>query len=190
MNLSAGMALMSKINLLLGIVMLGSVAVVQASPPLSNDVAKVRFISTVLYSHLELYPSDSCKKGTRLIVPRMVSNEIASLLYGKPSRVDMLDPVSPDEITVVELEFKPGDRVNFALIPFTFCRISGNFLPEAGKQYEISMSGRPRACKFSANELVRDANGLTKRIPYEITKPVRCGEDDDGWLGMDNALGR
>lgn len=147
--------------------------------PLKEGVAKVRFISSVKGGALRLYPNDQCNEGTALIGVYGFGEAFTSL-FNKPLRVDMLNYLRARMmISVTELEFNDGARVNFAFVPApmyaNYCRKSASFIAKAGEQYEVNVQDGVGQCVMTVVSLQKHVSEIRRELVQDL-QSLYCGD--------------
>lgn len=144
------------------------IALASSSQP---DAARLRFIAHDPGEWIVLYPSDDCNRGAAVAgsieMPR-IRREVMGL---KATRLEMLDPLPVDDISISEHAFAPGQVINVGGAPHCLGGVS--FVAAPSTQYEVSMDPTYGSrCIFTVKRL-QVAGPDVARVPERV-RPLVC----------------
>jgi len=144
-------------------------------PSTASDAAKVRFISKISGSMIDLYPSNECNHGMTVVHNDSLA-ETVSAMKGPPQRAGMLDPVAPKDYAAAEFAIAPGQVINVGVIGGVASCIGGrSFLAAPSAQYEVVLTrDGDRGCRFTISELVKINGTAVSRRPVNEVAGLIC----------------
>lgn len=158
----------------------------------NSDSARIRLFGQNGMG-VKYYPNSACYGGDSVIVSGGLGDAFSSFLgtasntsigmpetpnSGKPSARNGLFSkaffreykIVANQPLTIKLDFQSNPGVRYG-----YCKtIAGTFLPEAGKDYEISLDIKDGMCVPVMNELQSTTEGLILQ-PVVATKAERCG---------------
>lgn len=128
------------------------------------DAAKLRFISDLDNSTLDLFDTQHCDGRTTGMLNNM-------FMANSTRRVDMTIPPPANAAPYLEIRLKPGAELYMqtnTLGRSTVCTTRFNFTPQSGAEYELTFDYEGSRCITSLKRL-HQANGQVVRTPIPLT---------------------
>lgn len=128
------------------------------------DAAKLRFISDLDNSTLDLFDTQHCDGRTTGMLNNM-------FMANSKRRVDMTIPPPANAGPYLEIRLKPGAELFMqtnTLGRSSVCTTRFNFTPQSGAEYELTFEQANRQCTASLKRL-HQTNGQVVRTPIPLT---------------------